>query len=163
MEKPTILGDIEKIVLLGLHTVVKANINILQHMKNSLEGKCMPLTFWPQGRSFDEALQDLSTEDEVKRIFKLRKPINPREVYLSTDEYDEVTGKDLVNLTINHIETGGSVIEEAYMTEIQLRRIVDRTNQAEDSQLSDGDELMIKNGASISKFSKEAMGRKILL
>ena len=26
------LGDIEKIILLGLHTVVKANINILQHM-----------------------------------------------------------------------------------------------------------------------------------
>ncbi len=44
------------------------------------------------------------------------------------------------------------------MTEIQLRRIVDRTNQAEGSQLSDGDELMIKNGISISKFSKEAMG-----
>ena len=100
------LGDIEKIILLGLHTVVKANINILQHMKNSLEGKCTPLTFWPQGRSFDEALQDLSTEDEVKRIFKLRKPINPREVYLGTEEYDEVTGEDLVNLTINHIETG---------------------------------------------------------
>ena len=152
------LGDIEKIILLGLHTVVKANINILQHMKNSLEGKCTPLTFWPQGRSFDEALRDLSAEDEVKRIFKLRKPIDPREVYLSTEEYDEVTGEDLVNLTINHIETGGSVIEEAYMTEIQLRRIVDRTNQAEGKQLSDGDELMIKNGVSISKFSKEAMG-----
>ena len=118
----------------------------------------MPLTFWPQGKSFDEALRDLSTEDEVKRIFKLRKPINPREIYLSTEEYDEVTGEDLVNLAINHIETGGSVIEEAYMTEIRLRRIVDRTNQAEGSQLSDGDELMIKNGVSISNFSKEAMG-----
>ncbi len=83
------LGDIEKIILLGLHTVVKANINILQHMKNSLEGNCMPLTFWPQGKSFDEALSDLSTEDEVKRIFKLKKPIDPREIYLSTEEYDE--------------------------------------------------------------------------
>jgi hypothetical protein len=121
------LGDIEKIILLGLHTVVKANINILQHMKDSLEGNCMPLTFWPRGKSFDEALRDLSTEDEalrdlstedeVKRIFKLRNPINPREIYLRTEEYDEVTGEDLVNLAINHIETGGSVIEEAYMTE----------------------------------------------
>ncbi len=44
------------------------------------------------------------------------------------------------------------------MTEIQLQRIMDRTNQAEGSQLSDGDELMIKNGVSISKFSKKAMG-----
>jgi hypothetical protein len=48
----------------------------------------MPLTFWPQGKSFDEALSNLSisTEDEVKRIFKLRNPINPGETYLSTEE-----------------------------------------------------------------------------
>ncbi len=44
------------------------------------------------------------------------------------------------------------------MTEIQLKRIVDRTNQEPGNQLSDGDEIMIKDGVSISKFSKEAMG-----
>ncbi len=44
------------------------------------------------------------------------------------------------------------------MTEIQLKRIVDRTNQEQGNQLSDGDEIMIKDGKSISKFSKEAMG-----
>ncbi len=63
-----------------------------------------------------------------------------------------------MNLAINHIETGSTVMEEAYMTEIQLKRIVDRTSQEEGKQLSDGDEIMVKNGVNISKFSKEAMG-----
>ncbi len=44
------------------------------------------------------------------------------------------------------------------MTEIQLRRIVDRTSQEEGKQLSDDDEVMTKDGVTISKFSKEAMG-----
>ncbi len=43
------------------------------------------------------------------------------------------------------------------MTEIQLRRIVDRTAQEASEQQSDGDERMVKNGEDISKFSKEAM------
>ena len=62
-----------------------------------------------------------------------------------------------VNLLIGHIETGTSIIEEAYMTEIQLRRIVDRTAQEASEQQSDGDERMVKEGEDISKFSKEAM------
>ena len=44
------------------------------------------------------------------------------------------------------------------MTEIRLKRIVDRTNQEQGYQLSDGDEIMIKDGVSISEFSKETMG-----
>ena len=45
----------------------------------------------------------------------------------------------MVNLAINHIEVGNTVVEEAYMTEIQLRRIVERTAKDEVGQLSDGD------------------------
>ncbi len=63
----------------------------------------------------------------------------------------------MVNLLIGHVETGTSVIEEAYMTEIQLRRIVERTAQESSEQQSDGDERMVKEGEDISKFSKEAM------
>jgi hypothetical protein len=48
-------------------------------------------------------------------------------------------------------------MEQAYMTEIQLRRIVDRNAQEGIDQQSDGDERMNKDGESISKFSKEAM------
>ncbi len=70
----------------------------------------------------------------------------------------ERSGLDLVNLAINQVETGSTIMEEAYMTEIQLKRIVDSTNQEQGYQLSDGDEIMIKDGVSISKFSKEAMG-----
>ncbi len=44
------------------------------------------------------------------------------------------------------------------MTEIQLKRIVDRTNQEDGKQLSEGDEIMVKDGVTASKFSKEAMG-----
>jgi hypothetical protein len=40
------LGDTNKIIILGLHTMMKANINILQHMKDSLEGICTPLAFF---------------------------------------------------------------------------------------------------------------------
>jgi hypothetical protein len=123
-------------------------------MKDSLEGNCTELTFWP-GKSFDEAVKELSTQDNIKRVFRMRTPVNPRDVYISTSEYDEVTELDLVNLAINHIETGSTIMEEAYMTEIQLRRIVDRTNQEEGKQLSDGDEIMTKDGKTISKFSKE--------
>ncbi len=63
------LGDTEKIVLLGLHTMMKSNFNILQHMKDSIEGNCSQLSFWPQGKSFDEALKELSCDDKIKRVF----------------------------------------------------------------------------------------------
>jgi hypothetical protein len=56
------------------------------------------------------------------------------------------------------VETGSSIMEEAYMTEIRLKRIVDRPNQEQGNQLSDGDEIMIKDGVGISEFSKEAIG-----
>ncbi len=43
------------------------------------------------------------------------------------------------------------------MTEIQLRRFVDRTAQEAGEHQSDGDERMVKDGENISKFSKEAI------
>jgi hypothetical protein len=43
------------------------------------------------------------------------------------------------------------------MTEIQLRRILDRTGSDTGDQQSDRDERMTKDGEDISKFSKEAM------
>jgi len=152
------LGDTKQVVLLGLQTVMQAGINVLAHMQDSVNGKCTALKFWPNGMSFDEALKDITVDDDIKRIFKKRKDKNPRDIYMSTDEYDEVTGQDMVNLAINHIEVGNTVVEEAYMTEIQLRRIVERTAKDEVGQLSDGDEIMVKDGERISKFSKQAMG-----
>jgi hypothetical protein len=80
----TPLGDTNKIILLGLHTMMKANINILKRMKDSLEDRCTPLAFWPHGMSCDEALKGLSCEDDVKRIFNVH--VNPRDLNISTEE-----------------------------------------------------------------------------
>ncbi len=90
-------------------------------------------------------------------MFKATTKINPRDLYLSSDNYEEVQKDQLINLLVNHIETGTTVIEEAYMTEIQLRRIIDRTSSDMGDQQSDGDERMTKDGEDISKFFKEAM------
>jgi hypothetical protein len=46
---------------------------------------------------------------------------------------------------------------ESLMTEIQLRRIVDRVALNKSDAVTDGDETMIKNGVTISKFSKESI------
>ena len=46
---------------------------------------------------------------------------------------------------------------EAYMTEIQLRRIVDRAANEKTGSKTDGDETMVKDGNIISKFSKQSM------
>ncbi len=70
-------------------------------------------------------------------MFKAKTKINPRDLYLSSDSYEEVQKDQLINLLINHIETGTTVIEEAYMTEIQLRRIIDRTSSDTGDQQSD--------------------------
>jgi hypothetical protein len=70
---------------------MKANINILQHMKNSLERNNTQLSFWPQGKIFDEALKELSVYNGVKRV-ENQVHVHPRNVYISTTEYDEVTG-----------------------------------------------------------------------
>ncbi len=71
---------------------------------------------------------------------------HPRDIYLSSAEFQEVE------------ETWVSeVTQEIYMTEIQLRRIVDHNAMEGIDQQSDRDERMVKDGHNISKFSKEAM------
>jgi hypothetical protein len=44
------------------------------------------------------------------------------------------------------------------MTEIQLKNIVERLKSSEKDTNTDGDETMVKNGVTISKFSLEALG-----
>ena len=46
---------------------------------------------------------------------------------------------------------------ESFMSEIQLRRIVDNMANETADQGTDGDEVMQKGGETISKFSKEAL------
>ncbi len=100
-------------------------------MGKSNKDKCDDddLQFWPNNKSFDEVCKDVLISDEVHKVLKHKGGIHPRDMYISTDENEEVDKARLVNLLIGHIETGTSIIEEAYMTKIQLRRIVDRTAQ----------------------------------
>ncbi len=44
------------------------------------------------------------------------------------------------------------------MTEIQLKNIVERLKSSEKDTNTDGDETMVKNGVTISKFSFETLG-----
>ncbi len=126
-------------------------------MRKSNKDECADLQFWPDNKSFDEVCIDMTVSDEVHKVLRHKGNIHPRDIYLSADEFEEVESDKLVNLLIGHIETGTTVIEEVYMTEIQLRRIVVRTAQEASEQQSDGDETMVKDGENISKFSKEAM------
>ena len=151
------IGQTEEMLLISMSAIIEARINILHHMSKSNNDECTELQFWPDNKSFDEVCMDMTVSDEVHKVLKHKGNINPRDIYLSADEFEEVESDKLVNLLIGHIETGTTVIEEAYMTEIQLRRIVDRTAQEASEQQSDGDERMVKDGEDISKFSKEAM------
>ncbi len=82
----------------------------------------------------------------MRKVTQQRDKLHPRDMYLSSDELEEVE-KDRIH----------QMVEETFMTEIQLRRIVDRNAQEGSDQHSDGDERMLKDGENISKFSKEAM------
>jgi hypothetical protein len=151
------IGQTTEMLLISMSAVMQAKINILHHMSKSNKDECSELQFWPYKKKFEEICMDVSMKDEVHKVLRHKGKVHPRDTYLSSDEYEEVEKKQLVNLLIRHIETGTTVIEEAYMTEIQLRRIVDRTTLEGSDETSNGDERMVKDGDNISKFSKEAM------
>ncbi len=126
--------------------IIGANINIL-YAKNQTKTRAKTYDFGPTTKSFEEVCNDVSIEEEFHKIIRRREKQHPRDIYLSTDEYEEVE-KDPIQ----------DVVYETYMTEIQLRRIVDRNAQEGSEQQSNGAERMVKDGDNISrKFSKEAM------
>jgi hypothetical protein len=141
-----VVGQTEEMLLISLSAIIDANINILYQMKESNRNTCQDLQFWPDNKTFEEICNDVSIKEEVHKIIRHREKQHPRDIYLSVDEYAEVE-KDQIQ----------DVVHETYMTEIQLRRIVDRNAQEGSEQQSDGDERMVKDGENISKFSKEAI------
>jgi hypothetical protein len=96
---------------------------------------------------------------------------NDRQLHciLETDDENEYAFSALMrNLSLDEGEalTLGSNVgtsthsfgkNEAFMSEIQLRGIVDKMVREASSEGTDGDEVMTKNGAVISKFSKDAL------
>jgi hypothetical protein len=123
-------------------------------MDMSIKSRCEPLTYWP-----DQICRDITAIDLKPTL--LRRSKHHRHENYNLNEADESfeweeleQEQQLVNVAIELVEDPGMIIEEVYMTEIHLKRIVDRTST---EQQSDGDETMTKNGEAISKFSKEAM------
>ncbi len=97
-----------QILLLSLQSVIEASINIMHHMDLSVKGKRGPLRFWPDNKSLEQILDFAEIEE--------------------CSEWEQMSEEqDLVNLAIQYVEAADLVVEEVYMTEIQLRRIVDRT------------------------------------
>ena len=140
------IGQTEEMLLISLSAIIDAKINILYHMKESNRNACKDLRFWPNNKTFEEICNDVSMEKKIHSVIQHHGRIQSRDMYLSSKEYEEVEVEHLITL-----------VEEVYMTEIQLRRIVDRNAQEGSEQQSDGDERMVKDGENISKFSKEAM------
>ncbi len=138
-------------LLISLSAIIDAKINILYHMKESNKDTCRNLQFCPNNKSFEEVCNDVSMEEEMQEIVKNHKRYHPRDSYLSSDEFEEVEKE-------RHV----FVMEQAYMTEIQLRRIVDRNAQEGIDQQSNGDERMNKDEENISKFSISTGKGKIL-
>ncbi len=140
------VGQTEEMLLISLSAIIDAKINILYHMQESNKNSCKDLQFRPNGKSFGEICKDISMKEEIQKVTRHHEKHHPRDMYLSTDEFQGVEKNHLCD-----------VMEEAYMTEIQLRRIVDRNAMEGSDQQSNGDERMTKDGENISKFSKEAM------
>ncbi len=122
------LGPTEKILLLSLQSVIEASINIIHHMNMSMKGRCGPLTFWPDNKSLDQICRDIMAIDLKPTLLR-----RPRQHIHETLDFDEVDGsmeweeleqeEELVNVAIQLLEAPDMIIEEVYMTEIQLRRI----------------------------------------
>ena len=141
-----VVGKTNEMLLISLSSIIDARINILYHMQESHRNKCRDLQFWPNNKSFEEVCRDVSIKEEIQKVTRQHENQHPRDVYLSSEEFQEVEETWVCEVT-----------QEIYMTEIQLRRIVDRNAKEGIDQQSDGDERMVKDGHNISKFSKEAM------
>jgi hypothetical protein len=156
------LGPTEKILLLSLQSVIEASINITHHMNMSIKGQCGPLMFWPDNKSLDyQICKDITAIDLKPTLLRRsRQHIHETLDFNESDgpmEWEELDKEEeLVNVAIQLLEVPDMIIEEVYMTEIQLRRIVDRTAKEQQAHQSDGDDTMTKNAQTISKFSKEA-------
>ena len=128
-------------------------------MSLSNKGECGALTFWPHNKTLEQICNDIAAIDLKQILFRQTRSLTQESLSFtgaddSIEWEQQEQEEDLVNTAIQYLETPNMVVEEVYMTEIQLRRIVDRTSK---EQRSDGDETMVKNGKTISKFAKEAM------
>ncbi len=132
-------GNTGEILLLGLRTIVDSNIDIRYHMKFLFVGISKMIKFIEQE---DTLLSELHYTDSLPFEAvdsKLMESDTATDWYQKTELFENYENVVL-------------------MTEIQLQNIVERLKCNEKETNTDGDETMMKNGVTISKFSFEALG-----
>jgi hypothetical protein len=96
------VGQTKEMLLISLSAIIASKINILYHMSESNKNQCHDLKFWPNNnKSFEEVCKDVTVDNEINHVFKATTKINPRDLYLSSDNYEEVQKDQLVNLIAN--------------------------------------------------------------
>ena len=135
----TPVGNAQEILLLGLSTIVDANIDIRYHMNFSVQGISKMIRF----------LDEEPTQNVVLHFVH-----PPQDTHL----VDVVTGKETASELYRDTSSYDECLFPTLMTEIQLKNIVDRLQSEKKDTKTDGDETMVHNGVVISKFSCEALG-----
>ena len=106
------------------------------------------------GETSVKLVSSFLTEDEWRKEDDLFGLVNRPKKGLFTFDSKHLRSHDVSQL---HLHEGNISEGVSLMTEIQLRRIVDKMKFQEEGQATDGDEFTMKDGKSISKFSQEAM------
>ena len=135
----TPIGNTQEMLLLGLKTIVEADIDIRYHMKTSVQGVTTMVRFLEEEEICNTKLH------RVEMLYYRDSDINSLENESAVDRYRRTAIYDQYE-------------NEVYMTEIQLKNIVERLQGEEKDTKTDGDETMTKDGITISKFSFEALG-----
>ncbi len=188
------VGNTDKIFLLSLRTIRDANIDILHHMDQSLDGISSPLLFLKdkvkghnkkkglhgKARAAENFLRKqkekynrgnscallLAASTPVAKGYAQRKfmghsdhslhylwefnaqdlrALPPEEKNLSVEGADRSASNSIIRELFHSFAE-----HESYMSEIQLRRIVDKMASGSADQGTDGDEVMQKGGETIS-------------
>jgi hypothetical protein len=82
------IGQTEEMLLISMSAIIQAKINILHHMGKSHQEECDDLQFWPNNKSFEEVCMDVSVSNEVHKVLKHTGGVHPRDIYISSDEYE---------------------------------------------------------------------------
>jgi hypothetical protein len=135
----TPVGNAQEILLLGLSTIVDANIDIRYHMSFSAQGISKMIRFLDEEPTQNLLLHFVNPPHDVLSRNVVMGRETASEFYRDTSSFDECLFPSL-------------------MTEIQLKNIVDRLQSEKKDTKTDGDETMVYNGVVISKFSCEALG-----
>ena len=140
----TPVGNTNEILLLGLKTIVEADIDIRYHMKLSVQGLSKMVRFVediPDNKSNKSSIK----HGRVEVLHYKTEVVLNHGCSSAVERYRRTTYFDECENTI-------------LMTEIQLKNIVERLQMEEKDTKTDGDETMVKDGVVISKFSREALG-----